>query len=393
MFSFKQLVTEAKKLTHLEHIEDIVLDEGSDGIERIFSFIDSLSDTLHGDAKENLLIQEKFDGSPSLIAGVNPENGKFFVATKAFFNKTPKINYTPEDIDANYGKEPGLAEKLKIALEHLPKNNIKGIVQGDFLFTSDQLQERTIDGERYITFKPNTIMYAVPVDSDLAKQIRNAKVGLIWHTTYTGSKLSDLNASFSIDVSSFTPHRDSFYTTTNYKDATGLARFTKQEQKEFNKLYTETKQAANAIDKGVLNELTTESGLIALLKVAINTNVRRGTLLYSEKNTIKLVIDVIKEQQAAGKISDKRAQTLIDKSRAYASVLTRTFKLQSKITEMKLFIIRKLEKVKRVGQFIQDGDDFKVTSPEGYVAIHDGEDAVKLVDRLNFSKINWQQRA
>ncbi len=77
-------------------------------------------------------IDRALDSAWCLVAvGTNPENGRFFVATKSAFNKNPKINYTHEDIEKNHGHAPGLVEKLKAALTHLPKSTPKkGVFQG-----------------------------------------------------------------------------------------------------------------------------------------------------------------------------------------------------------------------------------------------------------------------
>ena len=60
------------------------------------------------------------------------------------------------------------------------------------------------------------------------------------------------------------------------------------------------------------------------------------------------------------------------------------------ILEAKNMVVKKLETIKGIGTFLKTGDGFKVTAPEGYVAI-DSEDgsAVKLVDRLTFSHANF----
>ena len=200
MKSFKSYITE-EKLTHLEHVEDAIFDFGIGGAKEALKILDDVAHSLEGHSKRAVNIQAKVDGAPAIVAGINPENGKFFVGSKSLFNKTPKINYTNADVDKNH--KGGLADKLKVALKEFPKMKLKGIYQGDFMFTPEDLKKETIDGEKYITFTPNTITYAVPLDSDLAKTIMKSKAGVIWHTTYTGDTIADLKANFKINIKSF----------------------------------------------------------------------------------------------------------------------------------------------------------------------------------------------
>ncbi len=184
MKRFKTILNEAK-LTHLEHLEDAIFDDGYAGGVEALKILTDISNTLAGHSKKPINIQAKVDGAPSIVAGINPENGKFFVGTKAVFNRTPKLNYTNADVDKHH--EGNLAVKLKIALKEFPKMGIKGIIQGDFMFIPSDLKKETIDDEKYVTFTPNTITYAIPAGTDLAKKITKAKVGVVWHTTYSGA--------------------------------------------------------------------------------------------------------------------------------------------------------------------------------------------------------------
>ena len=164
-----------------------------------------------------------------VFCGTNPDNGRFFVGTKSIFNKTPKINYTNADIDRNHSG--GLADKLKESLKHLKKLNIKGILQGDLLFGSGDLSTQDIDGEKYVTFTPNTITYAVQEGSNLAKTIKKSKIGIVFHTKYTGKSMSELKASFNVSKSDFGSASGVFAVDAGYKDASGKATFTQDEYK------------------------------------------------------------------------------------------------------------------------------------------------------------------
>ena len=223
---------EEEKLKHLEHLEDALFNVGWKGGEDALRILEEIVASLQGSSSSSINIQSKVDGAPSIIAGTNPENGKFFVATKSLFNKTPKINYTDADVDANHSGD--LATKMKIALAQFPKLNIDGIIQGDFMFVPSDLKKVTIDGEPMISFTPNTITYAVPVDQPLAKQIQAAKVGVIWHTSYTGDTIAGLSAVFSVNVGALTKTSAVWAGDTDFKDVSGTATLTKDELSKIN---------------------------------------------------------------------------------------------------------------------------------------------------------------
>ena len=191
MFSFKGFQTQDKN-THLEHLEDDIINRGAKGGENAINFLKSVRNMLAGSAG-GVNMTVKWDGAPAIVCGINPENGKIFVGTKSVFNKTPKINYTTSDIRRNHGGE--VAKKLQVCLANLSRLNIRGILQGDLLFTDD-LKLINIDGEKMISFTPNTITYAVPVDSDIGKRIAKARMGIVFHTSYSGKTMDCLSASF-----------------------------------------------------------------------------------------------------------------------------------------------------------------------------------------------------
>jgi hypothetical protein len=104
------------------------------------------------------------------------------------------LNYSVEDIKKNY-PDSGVADKLIDAFNYLKPMNIKGVFQGDLLYTTTGRKEETIGGIRYITFRPNTIVYAVPVDSPAGISIKASKIGIVFHTKYTGSTIATMTAS------------------------------------------------------------------------------------------------------------------------------------------------------------------------------------------------------
>ena len=192
MQNFLQYLTEDRN-THLEHLEDDILNNGLAGAKNALWFLGSLMTMLQSNTRSSMNVTVKWDGKPAIWAGTNPDNGKFFVGTKSIFNKEPKINYTNADIDANHGHAKGLVEKLKMALKYFPALGIPGIWQGDLLYTAGDLKGATLNGEKMLIFTPNTITYAIPLNSILAGRIRASKIGVVRHTTYTGKSMEDLS--------------------------------------------------------------------------------------------------------------------------------------------------------------------------------------------------------
>ena len=141
--NFKEFITEQKN-THMTHIEDKVIYGGVDGTRQAIFALRSLRDMLAGTSKGKVSV--KWDGAPAIFCGEDPSDGKFFVAKKGIFNKNPKVYKTDSEIDEDTSGD--LAEKLKDALKYLSKLNIKGVIQGDFLFGRGDLKTKNIDGQK-----------------------------------------------------------------------------------------------------------------------------------------------------------------------------------------------------------------------------------------------------
>jgi hypothetical protein len=216
-----EVLTETKANTHLTHLEELILTQGQDGFNQAKAFLYELIKNLKGESNNIKNVSVKWDGAPAIWAGINPDNAKFFVGTKSIFNKEPKINYTSQDIDTNHGHAAGLAKKLKLALQYLPAVGINGILQGDFMFDSDDVGTSDIEGVTHYTFKPNTIRYAVEANSEIGKKILSAKIGIIWHTTYKDLS-SESGASFGADVSGLSETPNVWFDNAYFKDDTGV---------------------------------------------------------------------------------------------------------------------------------------------------------------------------
>jgi hypothetical protein len=402
MLSFKQKLNEAKN-THMEHLEDEIINNGVNGANTAIEFLNSLNDMLAG-GKSKTNITVKWDGAPAIFAGINPENGKFFVAIKSLFNKTPKINYTNADISANHGSG-GPSHKIKIALKYLPELGITdGVYQGDIMFSKGDLKSATIDGDSMLTFGPNTITYAVPEDSDLASEMRKAHLGVVWHTKYTGNTIADLSASFGVSASDFKKTKNVWFDDA-YLNTANAATFTVKETKTLQGKINQIKGSVSKAGK-FLNLLAKETtnksqhGLAPLMKVFFNTKIRAGAKIADTK---KLVTEFEEyymarmKKEIDSKKSDKGKQKFKDIEKESKKTL-KTFKTELYFTmatylgilDAKEMVIRKLETIKGIGTFLKTPDGFKVTAPEGFVAIDAASGgAVKLVDRLEFSHANF----
>jgi hypothetical protein len=387
-----QQISEAKNV-HMEHIEDSIFNEGSAGVNSAIAFLSSVTEMLSGSSKSSIDVTVKWDGAPAVFAGINPENGKFFVATKSIFNVNPKLNYTKADIAKNHSG--GLASKLEVALSVLPKLGIVGILQGDVMFTQEDIQTQTIDGESVYTFQPNTILYAVPVDSDLGKQIKKAKLGIVFHTKYKGKTIQELSASFDPKVNRLARTRDVWFTDADFKDTSGSATLTKAEYTKVMDLIRTAGSAAKRSSR-FIDDLASRSEIISELKIYGNTLVRQGVSRGSAEGFInyynskmQTAIDKLKTDRAKERKESIR-KTILGYLTKNSKQLDSVFALHFALTTIKIHLVRKLERVKQIGTFIKTNDGFRVTAPEGFVAVDRmSNKALKLVDRMEFSQQNF----
>jgi hypothetical protein len=400
--NFKEYLTESKQSAnlHLEHLEDNILNGGINGTRESINFLRSLRDMLAGHSQTKVNVTTKWDGALAIICGVNPENGKFFVGTKSVFNKEGKLNYTNQDIDNNH-PNPGLNEKLKIALAFLPKLNIKGILQGDLMFTKGDIDKHVIDGESYITFQPNTILYAVPSQSVLARKMLDAQLGIIFHTSYSGKTMDSLRASFNIDIGRLSSTKDVWFRDASFVDASGTATFTEEETKELTSILSEAGKTFQTLNPSVVNRISTNDTIRNYIKTYNNTKVRAGQEIKDTRQHVLGLIRWLEEKLNNGIIEAKRQETkqkrIAEKNelmrffRNNSAQLKFIFDLMNLIIAAKIKIIRKLETIKSsIDTFIKTDSGFKVTGPEGFVAVDRlSGGALKLVDRLEFSQQNF----
>ena len=397
---FMEFLTESKegKNVHLEHLEDDVLNNGSSGAINALNFLRSLRNMLAGHTGTKMNVTTKWDGAPAIFAGVNPENGKFFVGTKSVFAKNAKLNYTDDDIDENHPGE-GLNEKLKLALAFLPKLGIKGVLQGDMMFSKGDIEHETIDGEDYIIFQPNTIVYAVPTKSKLAQAMLAAQIGVVFHTSYSGKTLETMKASFNIDIGHLKTTKDVWFRDASFTDASGSATFTDEETAAITSILLQASRLLQSIPVLTLNRIAASETYLTQIKTFNNTKVREGKKINdTRKHTQELIQWVetkLNKEVLAAKKEETKQKRIKEKSevirfyRSNAVQLKAIFDLMNLIVDAKLMIIRKLETIRSIGTFVRTDDGFRITAPEGFVAVDHIGNALKLVDRLEFSHKNF----
>ena len=396
MFSFSGFLTEEKNL-HLEHLEDEVLNNGVVGTRSAINYLQSLRDMLAGSSKSSINVTVKWDGAPAIFAGINPENGQFFVGTKGVFNKNAKINYSHDDIDRNHPSS-GLNQKLKVALTELSKLGIKDVLQGDMMFTQEDLENKTIDGKQYVTFQPNTIVYAVPMES--AQRILSSKMGIVFHTTYSGKTMEDMSASFSVNLRGLAKTSDVWYSDAEYRDTSGSINFNKTETTAITKVLSQAGKTFHTLNSEFLNMISQNDDINIMIKTYNNTKVRTGQKITNTRmhtkglieyvyDKLKKEVDKVKRPQNK-KIKQLNMDRLMKEFRSNSSQLVKIFDMQNLLVDAKEMVIRKLEKSKGLMDlFIRTENGYKVTQPEGFVAIDKLGKAVKLVDRLEFSRANF----
>ena len=386
------------KNTHLEHLEDDILNQGKQGGFNSIAFLKELGEMLTR-PQSSVRVTTKWDGAPAIICGTDPQSKRFFVGTKSVFAKTaPKVIYSAADADKMY--EGQLAQKLKDSYEYLSKLNIQGVLQGDLLFTDDK-DTRLVNYEQCVTFQPNTIVYAIPVNSDLGRRAQRAKLGIVFHTTYVGPTLADMNAQFGADVSQLQGNEDVMVFSSDFRDVTGSANMTPPEKQQFDALVRRAegslKQASLFLD--LLGQYGQSKFMMnTMFKVFFNSYIRQGKPITNARAVVQDYKRYYTEQLNK-EIASKKTQATKDK---YLQMRTDGLKFLQQneravyftvasymnLIEAKNYVIRKLEKVQEIGTFLRTENGYQVTAPEGFVAIRSGN-ALKLVDRLEFSRANF----
>ena len=392
---FRDFITEQQN-THMTHIEDKVLYGGVAGTREAILALRSLRDSLGGEHDGRVSV--KWDGAPAVFAGVDPRDNRFFVAKKGIFNKSPKVYKTNADIDNDTSGD--LNSKLKAALKYLPELGITGVVQGDFLFSSEDVTSQKIKGKDYVTFHPNTIVYAIPANTEMAKTIKAAKIGVVWHTTYTGKTFETMKASYGVNVSKFRKSNNVWSQDAMLRDMTRYT-MSKKDTEEVNEYLSEAGRLFNQISSTTLRQLENNSDLAKTIETFNNSYVRRGQIVVDTGAHVEKLIQYIrdkfkkeedKKSTERGKLTQRRklAALMAFFSPSNKANLKKMFDLQKLIVLAKLKLINTLNKLNATQTFLKTRRGYRVTGQEGYVAIDKlGGDAVKIVDRMEFSFANF----
>ncbi len=398
MTGFQEYLEEADgKNKHITHLEDVVLDDGPSGVGFAVRTLKQFGKMLDGGTvSRSLNVSVKWDGAPALVFGPDPADNRFFVATKhGAFAKQPKLAKTHSQIDQMY--EGGVKAKLHLALDYLSALQPKTVIQGDVLFTSDSLGDQAIAGINYVTFQPNTILYAVDNESVLGRRISAANFGIVLHTVYTGKGRNILD----YRASGMTPSvfsqlkqvKNVVALDANYDDVSGTATFTDEESEDFELSIARIESLAQAISKPTYN-LIREEPLHGFLAMFINQQVRENKSGLNVDDFVLWLRDRMSNEMNARKTDagkkgvESSFTRLIGNVRTMKGQFTSLFALHQALAKTKTVVVRKLGQASRVATFVPAGDGFRVTGPEGFVAVAHTGKTVKLVDRLEFSRIN-----
>ena len=393
----------AVKNLHLEHLEDEIINNGIDGGRASINFLQSLRDMMKGNSSRGVNMTVKWDGAPAIWAGKHPETGQFFVAKKSLFTKA-QLHYTSEQAIKDAPELSGdLETKFLESYKYLSKLSWGDkIFQGDLMFTDSDKKEKTIDDVEYITFQPNTILYAIQKDSKLGQTIDNAKYGIVFHTSYSGGTIADLSASFGVDISTLGSSSDIWLDDASYKDVSGNSTLTAKETVALTKALSETGKAFQKIKRPSLQkfmkvqETIAKKGAGATYKTYVNTQIRKGKFDLSYKKYLsyfdnywrdKVVkkVKMEKTKEMKRKMGDQLRRELMS-AKVFIDALCI---FQTQLVVAKDVVIKGLNKAKSVGTFVRTDTGLKTVNPEGYVAIDKEGKAVKLVDRMEFSLNNF----
>ena len=382
-------------IKHLTHLEEIILTRKQEGLGIALSFINELNKIFKGHADKKVFTTVKWDGAPAVIAGYNPENNKFFVSTKSVANANPKVNYTQEDIQTNHGNAPGLVQKLSAALSILPNVIKQGVYQGDFMFDKKDLSVVEHEGVSYVAFKPNTITYAVPVDSELGKKIQHSDIGIVFHTKYSGPSLAKLTKSSDVNSSEFNEVPNAWVEDAKFKDVSGMASFTEEEEKTIAEKIKTIQQLGSNVKWSSISDV-----VYAGLNTFINTLIREGKFVTDADESFNQFVtwytaradkEIEKLKTEKGKAQKEAAkQEMLKILNNQKQTVVGLLELTKALEQLKMFFVKKYNDAIKTKQFlVQPDGSLKVTNPEGYVAVDHQGNMIKLVDRLEFSRANF----
>lgn len=383
---------------HLEHLEDELLNEGVNGAKAAIEILEKMGRFLTGETGK-AKVTTKWDGAPAVVVGTDPEDGKFFVGTKSVFNKeNPKIAKSEADIRTMY--QGGVVDKLLDSFRFLKPLNIRGVLQGDLLFTPGDKKSEKIKGEKFITFRPNTITYAAVPTTPLGRRINSARLGIVFHTKYEGQSLPEMNSNFNVSRSDFGKHEDVWAELAEFQDISGAANMDRQDKIEYDKALNRAKGSLTQ-SGGIMNKIQSGKRTLEIdteFKKFFNGYVKEGRPIPSVDRAYREFAHHLGKEYDKAIQKNKTLKAQADKAGKFIDVIDfieaneRQFRMliatYMNIQYCKNIIVNKLKKVSSLNLFVNMGDHYESTAPEGFVAIT-GSKAVKLVDRMEFSRLNF----
>jgi hypothetical protein len=337
-----------KKIDHIEHVEDLLLTKDANLVPELL--------------KASPRATIKYDGSPSIVAGIDPSDGKFFVATKGIFNKTPVYYKRIEDLDSI--KSVGLAWAMGYVFDCLSKLSFKSIYQGDLMWIPEDLY---INGD-VIEFQTNTILYSVPRCDPMFDRIKNSTIGVVWHTRYEGGSVEDLHV------------------------ANDLHKFDIPESEQVVSLMPELRNGKDPfvremVNKIHVNEIPEE--LVVLLKRFLPKSTRNNFI----KQLLVYVYSFYDMEETKRTSLHGKQRVLEREEEICVWIYEHSLELNDlkvtydEVVSIKNEIIEQLENRALINASSVDNNKCLPTKQEGYVVKIDGLVA-KLVDRNEFTIIN-----
>jgi hypothetical protein len=391
-FLTEEAASEGGQLKHIHHAEDRPLMHGHAGFEHAYGALQQAHEHIKSGSKSSNLTM-KYDGSPSIVFGHHPSNGKFFVATKGAFNKNPKINHTEKDIEKNHGHAPGLVKTLKHALKHLPKVTPKtGVYQGDVMHHEDSkhLHEGFIveaKGSK-VSFTPNTITYTAKGDD--AKKIKKSKIGVVVHQKYTDDMK---HATPHVDHKNFKEHPDVHIHGAEHD--TSKVHHSAENEKEFNKHMKAAKDIHDTHGHKMYDAVHhAHGGETGHLSTYINHTVRHDEVphvkgfqahLYSQHEKMANKVKTPKAKTEKRTEGEHQIKHVEKNKSAYGHL----FSMHHHLHQAKNALVKSLETHEGKYEHHIEG---KKSKPEGFVVNHKPEggreEPTKLVNRAEFAKAN-----
>ena len=386
----------ATKNTHLNHLEDMVFLGHIDGTRDAVHFIQKLRDLLLGNNNRDLMTSVKWDGAPAIWMGPHPETKRFFIAKKSLFNKQPLYYISEGQIKNAKELSDELKSKFLQAFKLFKDVKFENILQGDFLFDERDLKRQTIDGEKFIVFHPNTIAYTIPEDSDLGKTIAKKKLGIVFHTTYSGKTIESLTAKAGAKIPRVP---DSVWAVDADYNMTTL--LTKSEVKSIDNELSNIGTHFRHVSRPTFDKMN-DPVIAAFATTFTNSFIRANKTPTPEEAAAglpefimqKFKAEIEKRKTAKGQSRQQEAMkaALAPIMSVPKHELLSMFHLYYSLQKAKNILIKRLSTASFVKTFLKTREGWSVTGQEGFVASDElGVNSVKLVDRLEFSYANFNQ--